>query len=217
MKVAKYIFIITSISLTLTTFNNCDSEPKSDCDPETFHDTAWYYIPAIDSAAILYSGFESLKFKVTIDSQVVDTVVFKGSGRAVSYWSDRDYGDCKHDRFEIQTITFKNTQPNSKWGDLIFEIKQSGKLGNNFTIYFRDIEFFSIISNLQSPTFLIDGLNYYNEIEFEGHKFYNVLLIAERRKSFSELTINDPKLYYIRSDGIVRIHVSPKEHWDIIF
>jgi hypothetical protein len=217
MKVAKYIFIITSISLTLTTFNNCDSEPKSDCDPETFHDTSWYYIPAIDSAAILYSGYESLKFKVTIDSQVVDTVVFKGNGRIVSFWADRDYGDCKHDRFEIQTITFKNTQPNSKWGDLILEIKQDSKLSNYYMIYFRGEEFFGLISDLQSQTFLVDGLNYYNEIEFDGHRYYNVLLLIDELESHAELTTNDPKLYYIRNEGIVRIHVSPKEHWDIIF
>lgn len=215
-KILTAILIVASFTLTLTTINNCDPGSNNTCDPANYNDTAWYNIPPEDTVQIIYHGYEKLKFQVTIDSQVVDTVEFKGNGKIRSYWVDRDYGDCKHDRYEIQTITYKNTNKNSKWGDIVFEIEEHITYGSKFDVIFRNKEFNGSIGKLIYTDLLVDSLNYYSSITFNSIEYKKVILFLEDWKSYTGLTNDDPILYYVKREGIIRIKISANEYWDII-
>jgi hypothetical protein len=204
------IAIIATNLLLPATFSSCDSGSSG---REDIYDTLW--LPPIDTAQIIYDGYEKLRFQVSIDSQVIDTIEFKGSGFIRSFDASVDHNEFADVFYahEKQVATYRSL--NGEYGNIIFELKRQSDASTRYIISFNNIEYIGTISNLKGM-YLSEGINYFSEITFNNSIFYKAHLLIEPTNSFQSLKENDPRLFYVKREGIVRMEIGNREIWDLI-
>jgi hypothetical protein len=210
----RILFLLSAIAIIATNlllpaaFSSCDR--GDDCVHQYITDTLW--IPPEDTTLIILNGYERMRYQVTIDSQIVDTVEFKGRGISRSFTKFYDEGVCEDytHNLEKQSFTYYNTGPDYNWRDLEFEMYVYHTKNTHFRVNFRKETFIGLIGSLT--------LSWYagriGEITFNNNFYRDVVLFSEG--NVTNLTDKDPKLYYDIRHGIVRIERNENEIWDLI-
>ncbi|MEA3497245.1 MAG: hypothetical protein U9R42_14555 [Bacteroidota bacterium] len=205
------IAIISIVGLSISFINCGEPDPCAAFDSEP----QYFDIPAEDTLKIPYKGYETLKFQVSIDSQIVDTITFIGQGRVKSY-EEFNPGDapgyCVTYYGEIFTYTFNNIDNTDVYKHLIFNYVM--KHTASMTIDINEIEFYG-------DYYVISGQGYkdprfFDVIEINKKIFYNVHLFTDYWLNINKITNDDPLLYFNKSVGIIRIKINSHVIWDLI-
>lgn len=206
------IALISIVGLCILLINCGEPDPCAGYNSEP----QYFDIPAVDTLKIPYKGYETLRFQVSIDSQIVDTITFIGQGRVKSYeeFTPPDApGYCVTYFGEAYSINYKNIDSSSKWGDLIYKYYFTGSGVTDLTTSFRNVEFLGSI-------YLINN-NFWggfipNKV-FNGKEYYNISLFTnDGYKDITRLGKNDPKIYHTVNRGIIRMEIDSSEVWDLI-
>jgi len=176
----------------------------------------YFDIPAEDTLKIPYKGYETLRFQVSIDSQIVDSITFIGQGRVKSYeefnpWNAPGY--CVTYYGESYIIEYKNFDSNSAWGSLDYNYSFIGSGITELHIKFRNIKFYGPIYRINSSAWA----GFIFEQNFNGKTFRNITIFTDSEfKDLTKLTSHDPKLFITKNEGIIRMEIDSSEVWDII-
>jgi hypothetical protein len=212
MKAKSKIFVVLSaIAIIATnlllpvTFSSCDR--GDDCVHQYITDTLW--IPPEDTVQIILNGYERLRYQVTIDSQIVDTVEFKGQGIFTTFTKFVDQGICEDYTHyeEHQTFLYKNTGPDYNWGNLEFRLYLENNSSTFFEVELRKVAIRDIVGRID----WIDYQGYYEEMNLNGINYSNVNMFLSKENSEKK-----GKLYYVKREGIVRVEIGNREIWDLI-
>lgn len=206
------IALISIVGLCILLINCGEPDPCAGYNSEP----QYFDIPAEDTLKIPYKGYEALKFQVSIDSQIVDTITLIGTGRNKSYErftpTNAPYS-CVTYLGESHTIEFKNSDSNSKWGNLIYNYYFIGSGVTDLETHFREIIY-------QGSIFLINNNTWGGFIPnqvFNGKSYYNIAMFTDSEfKRITQLTPNDPKIYHTTKHGIIRMEIDSSEVWDLI-
>jgi hypothetical protein len=213
MKVAKYIFIISAISVLIFSIVNCDGG-EGHC--EGYNSEPQYFdIPPLDTMKIFYQGNERLKFQVTVNNKIVDTIIFKGKGKTKTFekfFPPDAPGYCVNYFGESQTIEFENIDYNSEWGNMTYWYYFIGSGVTKLQTTLRDITFYGSVFSLNDQTW---G-GYIKDTVFNGVQYNNVTMFTDDGYKDITKAENEPIIFHTSYKGIVRIKVNNSEYWDLI-